>query len=94
MEICQDHLPSCQGDPRGAGAAMLKASARFGARKADKQLPLRPAARAVCKASAASSNAHLGKTAEAAEVVKRQYPLRAFQRQAGHPILNATTQVN
>jgi hypothetical protein len=73
---------------------MLKASAEFWRRKADKQLPLRPAARAVCKATAASTIAHLGKTAKAAQVVKQQYSLRVFQRQAGHPVLNATTQVN
>jgi hypothetical protein len=40
---------------------MLKASAGLGGRKADKQLPLRPAARAVCKATAASTIAHIGK---------------------------------
>jgi hypothetical protein len=65
--------------------------------KADKQLPSLGRARRL-QASAASTNAHLGKTAKAAQVVKQQvvkqqYPLRAFQRQAGHPVLNATTQV-
>jgi hypothetical protein len=51
---------------------MLKASAGLGERKADKRLPLRPAARAVCKATAASTIAHLGKTAKAAQVVKQR----------------------
>jgi len=50
---------------RWAGTAMLKAFAGFGRLKADKQLLLVLAARAVRKARAPSSNASLGKTAKA-----------------------------